>query len=265
MTALVSIGGIDAATLGLSLVGIPDGMSAPDTPWDTLAIPQRPGLLVTRQSPEVSSRILSLDCLLRAANVNAANTALDTVKGAVYGRETSIVFSWQDADNREYRGYCQSITAEPFLGGAVNGWLSVRLSFLLASPFAQDDADTVEPMSGAEDVLVGTASTECRVVFVGPGSNPTLTIRDYTGAVLGSIGFTVSLADANDTLTVDAREGGSATVVLSTVASNAMPLVSIPYRFPVFTPQDADRVTPDWPTLEAGGASATLTYRRRWL
>jgi len=266
MTALVSIGGIDAATLGLSLTGLPDGLSAPETPFDTLAITQRPGLLVTRQTPEVGARTLVLDCLLRAATVNDANTALDAVKGALYGRETSLVFSWQDAANREYRGYCQSIQAEPFLGGIVNGWLSVRIAYLLAYPFALDDTATTGTFTGSPvDVFVGTAPTECVITFAG-STNPTLTIYDYTGATLGTMVFTVSLSGGSDKLIVDAREGGSVTRDNGGTFSNGMPFLAAGYRFPLLTPADADLVTPDWPTLQAsGGGTITYSYRRAWL
>jgi hypothetical protein len=266
VSGLVTIGGVTAESLGVSLTGLPDGLSAPEARWDSLVIPQRAGALLTRTRPQVAPRELVLDLVLRGTDIATAADQLDTLKAAIHGRPAAIVFSWDTG--RQYLGYIQSVRAEPWLQTAVDGWLRVQVVALIPSAYAEDVTETTATDTPATpiDVLVGTGPTEPVIRIIGPATNPIITAKDEDGTTIGTLSFTIALGGSSDVLVVDCREGGSAYRDNAGTITDAVPLLSPGFSFPVFWPDNADYVTPDWPTLESSsGASMQVIYRRQWL
>jgi hypothetical protein len=265
--SIVTINGVDLATLNVSLTGLPGAFSAPAATWDAVAITQRPGLLVTRSRPELAPRTLALSVLLRGTDRADAEAKLQTLKAELYDGPATIAFDWQVSPARSYVGYVQGVEAEFFAQG-ISDWLAVSLTFLLADPFAVEDTlqtDTDTPPAPL-DVLVGTAPTEAVVTIDGPAVDPVLTFRDHTGATIGTMAFSHTLG-ASDKLIVDGRDGGQVTLDTGGVLSNGLPLVTTQfYGLPVFRPEDADPSVPAWPTVESStGAALSVDYRRRYL
>jgi hypothetical protein len=265
--SIVTINGVALDTLYADPTDLTGVFSAPPAEWQSVAIPYRPGVFLTRASPQVGARVLEIQVLLRGTDAADAEEKLQDLKALVYARASTIEFDWMINPARLYIGYCQAVEASFFAVG-ITGWLTVSLSFLLLDPYAVESAQqsvTVTPTASAS-IMVGTAPTEAIVTVSGAATNPTVIWRDYTGAELGRIETTLTLAAA-DTLIIDAREGGSVVVTRTGTPENGLHYVSnATYTFPVIPLSAVDPATPTWATVNSsGGSSMNVVYSRMYL
>jgi hypothetical protein len=265
--SIVTINGVALDTLYADPTDLTGVFSAPPAEWQSVAIPYRPGVFLTRAAPQVGARVLEIQVLLRGTDAADAEDKLQDLKALVYARASTIEFDWMINPARLYIGYCQAVEASFFAVG-ITGWLTVSLSFLLLDPYAVESAQqsvTVTPTASAS-IMVGTAPTEAIVTVSGAATNPTVIWRDYTGTELGRIETTLTLAAA-DALVIDAREGGSVVVTRSGTPENGLQYVSnATYTFPVIPLSAVDPVTPTWATVNSsGGSSMNVVYSRMYL
>lgn len=264
---LLTIDGVDLSTLGIAVTAAPAVMSAAPAAWESVQITQRPGVLLTRAEPQVAPRTLTMQLLIRGTDRADAEDTTQDLKAAWYGREVLVAWDWMVAEGRSYPAYLQAFEVNLFGGGNIGGWVTVDLEWLVPGAYAIDDADSTDNAAPTTpiDIEVGTAPTEARLVLDGPATDPTFTWKDEAGVTLGTMVFDVTLGAA-DALIIDARDGGSVTLDTGGTLTNGLGLITnAGYTFPIFRPQDADRVTPDWPTVEAStGALLTATYRKRF-
>jgi hypothetical protein len=112
-------------------------------------------------------------------------------------------------------------------------------------------------------LTLGTAPSSPLIRLMGPATNPVLTYRDAGGAVARTAGFTVSLA-STEYLDLDMRRGVIHRVA-SGVATNGIALLTSG-QFPwALDPQDGDRGTAAWPTVEVSAGTGEVLWWRQWL
>jgi hypothetical protein len=268
VTQLLYFDGLDAATTyDFQVTALPELYSAPPTPWDRLAVPQRPGVILTRPDPEVGARQVDITGIVTGTSASDAESKTAALKEALIGREVAVAFGatagWPAG--REYRCVLESFSAAPFAPQLLDGQVTVRLVFTAFDGVAQDDTDTVTTASpvSARSVDVGTAPTLAVVQVDGPATDPTVSYVNGIGSPLGSMAFDVTLG-ASDSLIIDARDGGSVTHVVSGVPAQGLGLVTNQdYAFPIFRPTDI--VSGFLPAVStSSGDTITVTYRKRY-
>jgi hypothetical protein len=249
---LVSIDGIDLEVAGYSVTQLGEVYSAPDATWPALDVPQRAGVILIQNRPNVSARGVQFSLLVRGTNRTDAEAQVQELKGLLYGRRVSLTFDWMVSPARSYPAVLESLDVGLFAAGNVGGWLIATVQMLIPDAYAVEDALTTATAvpTAAVSVPVGTGPTYAKVTLAGAATNPTLTFRDYTGATIGTMVFLVTLG-ANDRLEIDAADGGSVTRYTGSTPSNGLSLITNgDYVFPVFYPDSAfiteyDRLTED--------------------
>jgi hypothetical protein len=113
---------------------------------------------------------------------------------------------------------------------------------------------------------LGEAAVGPVIRVTGILGNPTITLKDHTGATIATLSLTISLPGAADYVEIDC-EAKTIIKVVSSVQSNAIDTLTGGYFFEL-DPRDADTVTPTWPSLSvaygSGGGTATATFRKAW-
>ena len=112
-------------------------------------------------------------------------------------------------------------------------------------------------------VPLGTAPSSPIIRIMGSATDPSVTYRDAGGAAVRTMGFTVTLA-STDYLDIDMRRGRIQKVA-SGVATNGIALLTSG-QFPwALDPQDGERETAAWPTLEVSTGTGEVLFWRQWL
>jgi len=261
---------LDAATTyGFSCTALPSVFAAPDTAWDGLAVPFRPGLLLRNDEPQVAPRVLAIEGLIRGTDASDAVAKLDTLKAALLGQTVRVRFGavLGVPAGREYVSVVQAIDGSPFAGGQITEYIAVTIACLVPDAAARDATETVVATSppSLTPVQVGTAPTFPVVTLAGPGVNPVVTLTDGFGFVATQMAFGVTLGVA-DSLVIDCAEGGSVTYLPGGVPEQGLGFITNEdYAFPVGTPAMINPVGPNFPAISvSGGGSLTVRYRRRY-
>jgi hypothetical protein len=262
--------GVDATTAyGFQASALPEIYSAPVTPWEAITIPQRPGVLLRRDTPEVQSRVLDITGIIIGTNAADAVSKLELMKRDLLGRPILVAFGAVAGltNAREYSGVVESLSGNLFSGGQITNVVTARLLVLVPDGAARDAVETIDSESPAAPITiaVGTAPTFARVTIIGPATDPVLTYTDGFAQTMGTMDFDVTLA-TGDSLVIDGADGGSVTHVVGGVSSQGLGLITnADYLFPVFTPADVDPAGPTMPNVTASsGATLTARYRRRY-
>ncbi len=145
----------------------------------------------------------------------------------------------------------------------------VTITLRCADPCARDATATTLAISTNTACALGGAISRPVITVTGVHSNLLLTLKNATGTTLETMGFTLALAGAGDTLVIDC-DRHTVRKTVSSVASNAIDAITSG-SFPTFLaldPNDGVQLTPSWPSLSASFASGTPTvsasYRKRW-
>jgi phage-related protein len=113
---------------------------------------------------------------------------------------------------------------------------------------------------------LGEAAVGPIIRITGIVSNPTITLKDYTGAAIATLVLTISLPGASDYVEIDCERQTIVKSVASVLSSAADTLSG--GDFIELDPKDADTVTPTWPSLSvaygSGSGTATATFRKAW-
>lgn len=249
---LVSIDGIDLEEAGYSVTELGEVYSAPDATWPALDVPQRAGVILIQERPNVSARGVQFSLLVRGTDRTDAEAKVQDLKALLYGRTVALAFDWMTSPTRTYPAVLENLTVGLFAAGNVGGWLIATVQMLIPDAYAVETALTTASAvpTAAVAVPVGTGPTYAKVTLAGPATNPTLTFKDYAGVTFGTMAFAVTLG-SNESLVVDASDGGSVVRVTAGVPSNGLGLVSNSnYVFPVYWPESGvvtqyERITED--------------------
>jgi hypothetical protein len=122
---------------------------------------------------------------------------------------------------------------------------------------------------GAASTALGTAISYPVVRVTGALTNPTITVKDSSGATVATMGLTVVLANAAHYVEIDMTPATGRTIVKHTGSLSTAEDLLTSGDFFGFDPANADTVTPTWGTIEvavtAGSVSAaTAIYRKAY-
>lgn len=258
-TGLLTLNGVDLATLGAELVreeGLFDGLRA-TVPTEALATGGA-GHVLAAPSPLAGPREVTLTLAVGASTNADLRTVLRTLRGLCAQTPLTLGFPAFDVA-RHVVGYATRLSivvADPQTQAKT---AAVTLTLTCPDP-AQVDATQTTLVVATTPVAcpVGTLFHVATAAFTGPCTSPGIQIVDGNAVVRAALAFTGLVLGTGDTLTVDGLTH-AATKVLGGVSSSA--LANRTAGRPL-------RVDPAWGSctvnLTSVAANATLTYRRRW-
>jgi hypothetical protein len=142
----------------------------------------------------------------------------------------------------------------------------VTLSFMSLDPLWYATSQSAVTFTTDTAMALGTAPVAPVIRITGTLADPTITLKDHSGATVTTLGLTITQAGASDYVEIDC---GAQTIVrsVSSVLSDAISTLSSGYFFEL-DPADADTVTPTWPSLSiaygSGSGTAVSTYRKAY-
>lgn len=266
-TGMLYINGQEAeATYGLIVVSFAGDLSAPARAYNFLNIPSLPGAIDPGVAPNEGVRQVTVNFIVQASSQTTLYATLDKIK-AVCG--TGLVeLQTPYSTSRALYGVLQSLECAPYTSALLNGWVSGAVTFICANPYWWDISPSVVAFTTATDIPLGTAPSAGRddwsaiITITGSAVNPTLTYKDYTGATVGTMAFTHTVA-AGDSLVIDCGRR-TVTKIVSSVSSNAISTLTAGYAFPALSPDDASFSASLWPTLTTSTGTGSITYYRAW-
>lgn len=266
-TGILYLNGQEAeATYGLIVTSFAGDLSAPTRGYSLLNIPSLPGAIDPGIAPNEGVRTVTVNFLVQASSETTLYTSLDKIK-AVCG--TGLVeLQTPYSTTRGLYGVLTSLECAPFAASLLNGWVSGAITFVCANPYWFDLSPSTVAFTTATAIPLGTAPSIGRdawsavITITGSAVNPTLTYKDYTGATVGTMVFTHTVA-AGDSLVIDCGRR-TVTKIVSAVSSNAMSTLTAGYAFPALSPDDASFSASLWPTLTTSTGSGSITYYRAW-
>lgn len=259
--SIVWLDGIDAADLGLTVVGsgIPGSMDGPQVSHGTVAVPGRWGAVRTGVRSADGAYVVTVTADVNAGTPGALAGALDVVKGALGGRVITVRTAYQP--DREWSGVLGALQVEPW-SSWLDGRVTVTLPVVCDSPLASALSGTIVGFGATPTPIpLGTEASTPVVRLIGPATNPVLIYRDHRGVERSRFGLTGVLG-ASDYAAVDMRSHGIA-VSLAGVASDALGWRTSG-RYFALDPIDGDRAAGAWPTLEVTAGAGLVLYTEQF-
>lgn len=262
---------VELSTLGFQVVrttGLDDAVPLEPT---TIAVPAVGHDIEASVYGVQRPRVVTIRLRFRTSDSAALLAAMHGLRARVVNRLVRVRHAQRP--NQELVLRCKSL---PIDGGRVR-WVAPfawepTLELVGLDPAYRDTSDQVVAFVGQTAVPMGTADARPVVTLTATGgfaNDPSYTIKNSSGVVVGNVPFTTVVADG-DALEVDAQ-AGTVRKRVSGVWSNARDLVPIGQVIPILRASDGDWLTSSWPSIQRihGGGTATLTgsisYRRRWL
>lgn len=142
----------------------------------------------------------------------------------------------------------------------------VTLTFRATKPLWYHTTASAVTFTSNTAMPLGTAPVGPVIRITGTLTNPTVTLKDSTGATVTTLGLTITQVGASDYVEIDCARQTIIRVV-SAVESNAIATLTSGYFFEL-DPANADTVTPTWPSLSvaygSGSGTAVSTFRRAY-
>lgn len=259
----LTLNGKDArATFGLILAETPGWLDAVPTRYPTTAIPGRPGV-VALAGAEDGPRKLTLRGVVQGTSASDCRAKLDKLDAAL--RAKAVTLSFADLPTRQYTAQLDGIVVDPAAAALIADTLPVTISLTCLDPYAYDVAKTslaTATNNAAFAMAQGTGVVRPVFTINGPATNPTLTFKDATATVFGSMGFTVTLI-AGDKLVIDCA---AMTVRLNGV--NRLDTLTSGDFIAIDGAIHADFLAPNWPTVTPAGLGAggllQIDYYKAW-
>lgn len=207
--------------------------------------------------------------VISGASVAAALTYLDNLRNLVLTAGEIPVRSAY-APTRQCIAACTGFDGNPQVAGSLDGKAEIALTFVVRSGTAEAvTPDGYALSTVAVAMPIGTAPSKPVIVVHGNGAtltNPVVTIRDSSGAVVQTMGFTVVLG-ATQELWIDC-----ARTTLSFITAGAVTDAMNVWTsgdFPQVRPYDGNIETAAYPTIalsaSAGTPVGTITYTRQYV
>lgn len=268
MENMLLIDGLDIEDLGLSITAIPGEFDSPDGAYDVVDIPELDGVFLASERPRIGARSGRVEGVIVQETMAECEESLQTLKDSLAERMFELI--QVHAPTRAYYG----VLAGPVRGqlahpGDDDGIAAVAFDYLCPDPYAVDLDQTEVTGVAGERVAVpqGTGPTFPFVRINGPtvGTTITLALRDKTRNPIGAMVIVLLGAlTVDDAILISTIDGGDIWLWDAGVVSDATPLLSANYSFPVILPRYADRVGGALATIETDDGTIAIVSPRRW-
>ena len=259
MQPAILINGVELGTLGFKVREARGIWNTPVASSEGTPIPHRAGQLVPpADTVKIASRTIDIIGWLRGTSRADFLTKLDVLKALLIG---PLTVRRAEDDTREHRARLLSLTMTETGPVFLQRTQELVLSLWCDDPYAYDASDQTVNFGAATAVPLGTAPSTGVITITGAAVDPVITLKDPSGTVLETMGFTRTLG-AGDTLAID-LEQFLVTLTVGGVDSNDIAALTSGTFF-TLDPRDADVYAGDYPTLEVSAGTGQLVYRRAY-
>lgn len=252
--SVLYINDYDTALLGLVVEKVTGADDAASVQPVTRAVYGRAGEMQIALNPRVPPRTIRVAGTVQGATHAAMLANLDALKALCPAQVDVRLLRPAD---RFWRCILRDLALTPLDGPQyLTAAIGVGFEFLALDPLGYGLGITTASIGASPLPLsLGTAPSTPLLVVMGAATNPVVTLRNAAGAVVQTLGFTVTLG-ATERLEVDCAAmtitkytGASPADALSTLASG---------DFLVLDPADGV------PTVEVNSGTGELLYRKAW-
>lgn len=253
----------DTARLGFYVTDVSGWADSPAMHQLKASLPGRLGSIVGSSSEVTAEdRVVTVQGVLKASTVAALVTARQQLRDALQGRMVELAFP--DDANILAVGFCDQVVFSGVAPQFLNPYYRVSIRVTCIGPYL------VSRYGTSVSHTAGAAASPCPVGTgaVGPylrvwgGNNPTITVKDSTGATLYQLVATITLA-TGDFLEIDCHNL-EVWKTISSVRSAADDVLSAASTFPVLSAKAGDFRVSSWPTIETSVGTLLATYNRTW-
>jgi hypothetical protein len=260
MRPAILINGVELGTLGFKVREARGIWNTPTASSEGTQIPHRAGQLVPpAETVKIASRTIDIIGWLRGTSRADFLTKLDVLKALLIGPLTVVR---AEDPTREHRARLLSLTMTETGPVFLQRTQELILSLFCDDPYAYDASDQTVNFTAATAVPLGTGPSAGVITITGAAADPVLTLKDPSGTVLETMGFTRTLG-AGDTLTID-LERFLVTLTVGAVDTNDLPAMTSGGFFN-FDPLHCDVFAGDYPTIEVSAGTGQLVYRRAYV
>jgi phage-related protein len=247
--AVLYVGSTDLAAYGLIVREVSGWRDGGDQKWRSATVLGRDGAVLLDPRPEVSPRDITIQGSVRAPNPSALVGVWDQIVALLYRNEVTIKLIDDTTRTLAVRMTKAELQGRPpqFL----SRFADVTLTMTALDPY-WTGASVTTGVTTNTALALGTAPSR-PVVTLTSATNPTLTYRNAAGATVTTLSLTGS---GNYVIDCDA-------MTITKSAVNAIADLS-GGDFLLLDPKDGDFVAGSWPTLSVTGATASITYTKRY-
>jgi phage-related protein len=259
---ILSVDGFDLGTLGFNIEN-PQGWRDGPTSRQLLVAERvnRPGGIVIGDEPREGGRRITVAGVIKGSSAANCRTILDEIQERLAGGSSQVIFG--DETDKYVDAWLERIETVGVGRSFVDRWLRLRILLHCPDPrrFATS-ASSVNGITTATDIPIGTAKVYPLLTINGTATNPTITYKDKDGTTVQTMAFGALSLGAADYLEIDCD---ALTIKLFDPSeSNAIDELS-GGDFIVLDPADADPWAPDWGTLEVSSGDLDVDYRKAYL
>jgi hypothetical protein len=190
--ASIYVGGVDVETLGFYPADAPDYLSRSDIEVVSVVVPGRPGRLSTNVR-NIDAKTFAIRGAVRGADITTNRASLRTIHN-LFGGGDLVMVKLTDVTDVQIQARCRSVRVVPPDGALIVPRLMVEATFVADYPFWQAVTPTSVNLTGSYAALP-MGSAPCYVTWtINTCTNPTLTIKDSTGAVVLTVTLTTTIA-----------------------------------------------------------------------
>jgi phage-related protein len=231
--------------------------------YPTAELPGRLDTAVLDTSATGSPRDVVVEGTVEAATIAALTTAIRDLTGWC-ARAVALKTVHDTASFLQVKQVTVS-TTPPDMQGIVTAH-PVTITFRAFDPLWYSTSLSAVSFSAATAMPLGTAPSKPVIRVTGAYTNPTITLKNSSAVTVGTMVFTVVLANAAHYIEIDCA---NRTIVHNTGSNADGSALLTSGNFLTLDPSDADTTVPTWPTLEAAVSagsisSATSTFRKSY-
>jgi hypothetical protein len=252
-TYAVKVNSVDLATKGVTVRRVDGPWSFPESSFEELVVPGRPGAIRSSSVATVGARDLTASGTVRASTPEALSNALDAIDALCTG---DVVLVIGITTTRRYAGAANlvSVTGTPGDPQFVNGTAEIELKFRLLDPYSEAITATTVTALATVPVATPLGTRPSRPVITLTGAtNPVVTVKGPLGDTRGTFTLVGSGTFVIDCDALDILLGG----VRTDDAMTAGDFVELACRAGEYS-------TSSWPTIETSSGSLSVTYREHY-
>ena len=265
MTLILDIDGWDSdAGVGFKVTQAAPRRAMPTRGWQTAqtVVPEH-ALLST--APLYDLRGFEVQGFVETTSAALHAAALDELKARLKGQVASttrneVALEFDDRAGKEYVCRVTDVTTEPVSDARLFvDWVTVRC--ILLDPFLRDSsASSVNGITTATDIPLGTAPSWPTLTINAAFTNPRIDLKNSTGSVIKTLEFTIdSTTESITDLIIDMQAG----TIVDNNGANRHSHRNSGGNFPwLIDPIDGVYWTSSWPMLETTSGTLDVSYTK---
>lgn len=261
-----TVNGVNPNTYGLKVSGVPGWETAPALDYSTSSVPGRHGTILTRPTPQIGPRRMSVEATVVGSSNADMLTKLDQLKGLFSEPLLTVVM-----DNRNTRQiFCRlegGFNVDPGEASMVQRKLPVTFTLVADDPWWYDTTDqnvTAQTTAGGTATPQGTAPALPVITATLTAANATVIAELYNSASV--LQGSITLTKPGNFAIADVAVIDMANKTVKVNGVNQLGYISAGDFFELDVTRHGDYITSAWPKVRRASANYTMSvvYKRAW-